>query len=98
MKTIQIDDKRSEQMKKKNPYETVEYVCPECGAIASQTWTAFMNKLFIEQIEGTVCPDCEERGLMLKESEEVVRGTLPLRTTSPRYPLPLCPEDEDEDF
>ena len=57
-----MEDRRSERMKQKYPYETVEYKCPVCGAVASQTWTKKMNELFLKQIEGTVCPDCENRG------------------------------------
>jgi len=44
----------------KKEYERVEYACPGCGTIASQTWTLEMNKLFLEQIQGTMCPNCTE--------------------------------------
>ena len=56
-----MEDKRSEEIKQRNSYETVEYKCPVCGAIASQTWTKTMNELFLKQIEGTICPDCDDR-------------------------------------
>lgn len=42
----------------KPKYETVEYKCPGCGAVASQTWTKIINKLWLRQIEGTYCPNC----------------------------------------
>jgi len=38
-----MEDRRSERMKQKYPYETVEYKCPVCGEVASQTWTKKMN-------------------------------------------------------
>jgi len=53
--------RRSERSEKKYPYETVRYKCPECGAEASQTRTKEMNELFLKSIEGTFCPDCENK-------------------------------------
>lgn len=51
------------QPKKSKPrHETVEYKCPGCGAIASQTGTKTLNDTWLKQIEGTYCPDCVKNG------------------------------------
>jgi len=45
--------------KNKPKYERIEYACPGCGVIATQSWTKLVNDLWLQQIKGTFCPNCE---------------------------------------
>lgn len=47
--------------KTKYPQETVIYKCPKCGREARNTGTQKFNKIWLENITGTVCPDCEKK-------------------------------------